>query len=78
MTRVLGGLRVEGAKDAFGHPIEFGVIVSAGKKRRDGKIPVKHVYRSTGSRITKLMTPEELEAFKAKYASDSTYEFRGI
>lgn len=38
--------------------------------RRDGKIPVRFVYRVSGARLNKLLTAEEFAALKAegKYA----------
>ncbi len=46
--------------------VEHGIILYVGRPRRDGKIPCTFVFKSSGARIGKLLTPEALAIERAK------------
>ncbi len=52
--------------DAFGHPVTFGVRLTVGARRKDGKYPCTFVFQSTGTRINKLLTAEQVASERSK------------
>jgi hypothetical protein len=52
--------------DPFGNEIKFGVNVFVGKRRRDGKTPVRFVFLNSGVRLNKLLDDDALAALRTK------------
>jgi hypothetical protein len=48
-------------RDALGHQIEFGTVARVGARRKDGRYPVSFVFKSSGRRINKILTADQLE-----------------
>ncbi len=57
-------------------PTVFGMNVSIGLPRKDGKYPVRVHFASTGSTVAKIMTRDAVTEFLAKRA-DTILSVRG-
>ena len=47
-------------------PVSSGAIIYTKRQRKDGKIPVTIVYPLNGTSLSKLLTPQDIEAYKAQ------------
>jgi hypothetical protein len=63
-------------KDALGHDIEFGTVIRVGAPRRDKKYPVSFVFKSTGKRVNKVMTREQLDRELARSPRAEVFGYR--
>jgi hypothetical protein len=59
--------------------VPHGIVIRVGQVRRDGKYPVTFLYQSTGNRLSKIMTAEQVREQWAKAEKEpGLYQISGM